>query len=257
MSKRPSLFTLARKAVMFELRLYRSLFRWVTRRPYVPKSGVETFTYAQTVSMVMWLWIFASAVEVVVAHLLVPWPAARITLLMLGVWGLVWMVGFLASLKIYPHLLSDTGLRVRHGATVDISVPWEAISSLSVHRRDLPSTIRTLQPRETDRGTNLQVGVSGEVNVHAALREPTTVRTPKGDFDISELSFFADEPRPLVARASASGLREPRPDAASALASRIANCRGRASGARCRTPPAPQASPYVRSRVSRYNWQRR
>lgn len=194
-------FSFARRALIFELRLYRSLFRWMTRRPVVPSADVEAIGYSQAVTPVMWLWIFASAIEMVVVHLLIPWPAVRIILLVVSAWGLIWMVGFLASLKVYPHLLGASTLRVRHGASVDITIPWDSIASVAARRRDLPSSIRTLQPRETKSGTDLQVGVSGEINVHAVLRHPLTVPTPKGTQDITELSFWVDDPRAFVARA--------------------------------------------------------
>src|SRR5215207_11759459 len=57
---RRSVFSLARRAVMFELRLYRSLYRWVTRRPVVPSPDVEAVGYSRAVTPVMLLWIFAS-----------------------------------------------------------------------------------------------------------------------------------------------------------------------------------------------------
>ena len=61
--------------------------------------------------------------------------------------------------------------------------------------------MRTMQFRETKSGTDLQVGVSGEVNVHAVLRHPLTVPTPKGDKEITELSFWVDDPKSFVGRA--------------------------------------------------------
>lgn len=192
---------LAWRAVLFELRLYRSLVRWVTRRRDVPGSGAAAFGYAQAVTPVMWLWIFASAVEVPLVHVLIPWEAVRVVALVVSVWGLVWMVGLLAAMNVHPHLLGEDLLRVRHGASTDIRLPWEAVASMAVERRDLPSSIRTLQPRETASGTDLQVAVSGQVNVHAVLRRPTTVTTPKGRQEITALSFFTDDPRALVARA--------------------------------------------------------
>jgi hypothetical protein len=201
MSDRGTVFSLARRAVVFELRLYRSLIRWVARRQDVPRSGAEPFGYARAVTPVMWLWIFASAVEIPVLHLLVPWDTVRLVLLVVSAWGLVWMVGMLASLRVYPHLLSDSALRVRHGASIDISVPWDAVARMTVKHGDLPSSMRQLQPRETDHGIDLQIGVSGEVNVHAVLHRPLVVPTPKGALEIGELSFLADDPRDLVARA--------------------------------------------------------
>lgn len=195
------LYALARHGVVFELRLYRSLFRWPARRPDLGGPGDVPFTYARTVTPVMWLWIFASAAELPLVHLLVPWEWLRISLLVVGVWGLVWMVGLLASLYVHPHLLGADRLRVRYGASHTVEVPWAAVASITYKDEDLESTVWTLQPRETDRGTDLQVGVSGRVNVHATLHDPTEVATAKGPMRIVELSFFADEPRPLVAQA--------------------------------------------------------
>lgn len=196
------LLALSRHGVVLELRLYRSLFRWLTRRPFLPR-GAEPYGYARSVTPVMWLWIFASAAEIPLAHVLVPWDGVRIALLVVGAWGLAWMVGFLASLNVYPHLLTAECLRVRNGALADLALPWSAVARVTTRQRDLDSTIRTLQPRETDPGTDLQVGVSGQVNVHAVLHAPTVVATAKGPMEIVELSFWADDPRALAARARA------------------------------------------------------
>jgi hypothetical protein len=159
----------------------------------------------------MWLWIFASAAEVPLVHVLVPWDSVRIALLLIAVWGLVWMIGLLASLTVYPHLLTDANMRIRYGAGIDIAIPWEDVASITVDRRDLPSSIRALQPLETPVGTDLRIGVSGQVNVRAQLREPTTVPTPKGDQEVGAVSFFADDPRSLVARARQYGGVSPLP----------------------------------------------
>ncbi len=50
--------------------------------------------------------------------------------LALGAYGLFWMFGLLASLLIHPHVLSDAGLRIRYGITVDMAIPWEAIGEI-------------------------------------------------------------------------------------------------------------------------------
>lgn len=195
------LWGLARHAVVFELRLYRSLLRWLARRPDHGGPSDEPVGYARTVTPVMWLWILASAAELPLVHVLVPWDGVRIALLVVGVWGLVWMVGLLASLYVYPHLLGPDRLRVRYGASHDIALPWDAVATVATKHQDLDSTVWTLQPEETDQGTHLRVGVSGRVNVHLRLHRPTTVSTAKGDLEIVRLSFFADDPREVVARA--------------------------------------------------------
>jgi hypothetical protein len=195
------LWALAKHAVVFEIRLYRSLARWLVRRPEHGAPADVPVTYARTVTPVMWLWIFASAAEIPLAHVLVPWEGVRIALLVVGVWGLVWMVGLLASLYVYPHLLGPDRLRARHGASHAIDLPWEAVASVTSKAEDLDSTVWTLQPRETEDGVDLQLGVSGQVNVHLRLKRPTVVATAKGQQEIVELSLFADEPRSFVQRA--------------------------------------------------------
>ena len=184
-------------AVVFEVRLYRSLARWVARRPVVPPDA-RAATYHRSNAPVMWLWIFASAAELPLVHVLVPWEAPRLALLVLGVWGLVWMIGFLAATVVHPHLLDHEGIEVRSGAAHRIALPWSAVVSVATRREDLASTIWQLQPVEGTAGTDLNVG-GGEVNVHLTLREPTVVETARGPIEVVEVSFFADEPREVVA----------------------------------------------------------
>lgn len=192
--------SLAKHALVFELNIYKSLLRWVFHRPSIPQ-GAQPVGYAQAVTPVMLLWIFASAMEVPLFHVLVPWHTVRIIGVVIGIWGLLWMLGLLGGLRSYPHLIEETVLRVRGGAMHDIPVPWAAIDTFTYDDRDLPSSIWTLQPRETTRGIDLQVGVSGRVNVHAVLHRSFMVSTRKGDMEIAEISFWADNPREFVARA--------------------------------------------------------
>ena len=191
----------ARHAVVFEVRLYRSLLRWVTRRADRGGATDTAFGYARMITPVMWLWIFASAAEIPLAHVLVPWDGVRLALLVTGVWGLVWMIGLLASLWVYPHLLGPDRLLVRSGAGHRVALPWKLVESLSVRTEDLPSSVWTLQPLDTPDGTDLNVGTGAQVNVHARLVRPTVVTTAKGPLEVVEVSFYADEPRDLVAHA--------------------------------------------------------
>lgn len=189
---------LAWRGVRYELSLYRSLLRWVARRPSVP-AGSRPVGYARLVSPLLWLWIFGSAVEIPVAHVLLPWESVRGVVLVLGVWGLMWMLGMLASLRVHPHLLTDDGIRVRHGALIDVAVPWAEVERADAVSRDLPSSLWTLQQEVEDDGVHLHVAVSGSTNVRLVLRRPVTVRTPRGPLDVVRLSLLADEPRELVA----------------------------------------------------------
>ncbi|MFG1921006.1 hypothetical protein [Cryptosporangium sp. NPDC048952] len=182
-----------RRAVLFELRIYRNIVRWIARRPDV-RSG-EPFGYAQLVTPVLCLWIFGSAVETVVVHFIVPWEGPRLVLDVIGVWGLLWMVGFLAGMRVYPHLVTPEALRVRHGGNTDLKLTWDTIESVTHRRKDLESSIKTLRFSDDE----LFVAVNNEVNVRVVLTEPIVVR----DREVTAVSFYADDPKNLVARAKA------------------------------------------------------
>jgi hypothetical protein len=189
----------AKHALIFELNIYRSLLRWLFRRPSIP-AGFAPVGYARLATPMMALWIFGSALELPLVHVLVPWDGVRIALLVIGVWGLLWMLGALAGLRTYPHLLGSDTLRIRNGAMHDIAVPCDVIAQVSTQDRSLPSSMWVLQPQETDDGTHLNVAVSGRVNVHLAFREPVTVHTTKGEMVLTRVSLWADEPRQLATR---------------------------------------------------------
>ena len=68
-------------ALLLEITLYRALGRWVVRRPDVP-AGTVPIGYSRLVAPMLWLWIFGSAVEVVVLDVLLSrwWTPLRIPL---------------------------------------------------------------------------------------------------------------------------------------------------------------------------------
>lgn len=140
---------MAKHALVFELNIYKSLLRWLLRRPSIP-AGFEPVGYARLATPVMALWIFGSALELPLVHVLVPWHAVRISLLIISVWGLLWMLGALAGLRSYPHLLGSDMLRIRNGAMHDIAIPWKAIAQVTTQDRSLPSSMWVLQPQETN-----------------------------------------------------------------------------------------------------------
>jgi hypothetical protein len=189
---------LVRRAVRYELRLYQSLFRWVTRRPDVP-AGAMPIRYVGGVEVLLWVFILLSAVELVVFHVILPWETIRTIVDILSVWGVVWMVGLLASFKVYPHLVTDSGLRVRNGINADLIVPWDAIATVGVRERSREKS-RSLQLDRDGTGTVLNVVTASRTNVELALRHPLAVRLPKGEVPVTEIRLFADDARELVSQ---------------------------------------------------------
>lgn len=190
--------------LLLELRLYRSLVLWALRRRPGVRPGATPLGYAQLVTPMMGLWIFASALEVPLVHVITPWDGLRIALLALSVWGLVWMLGMLSAIRIHPHLVDDEGIRVRYGVTVDAAVPWDAVAAVHVREEDWPSSVRTVQWRDGDRASGrLAVAVGARTNLVLELRRPVAVPLHglhgRRTHAVTELSLWVDDPREAAA----------------------------------------------------------
>jgi hypothetical protein len=148
------------------------------------------------------LWIFGSTVEVIVVevvlrHLDQPWAATlRTPLLVLGIWGVLWMLGMLASYRVRPHLLTDADLRVRSGARTWLVVPLEAVESTRPVEHEVPGVIRSLHVD----GALALVGVSSRTNLEMVLAGPTTMPTSKGEVTVSRVGIWVDQPREVAAQ---------------------------------------------------------
>ncbi len=186
-------------ALRLEITLYRALARWVTRRPEVP-AGTVPIGYSGLVAPMLWLWIFGSAVEVVVLDVLLSrwWTPLRIPLLVLGVWGLVWMLGMLAAYRTRPHLLGATSLQVRDGIHARVDVPLEGISSVRSVDHELPGLLRSVHVEGEGSAAILLVGVGSRTNLELVLIGPTVLQTPHGPRTVSRVGLWVDEPREIA-----------------------------------------------------------
>ena len=191
---------LTRRVLSFELALHRSLFRWVTRRPDIPAGSVG-FSYVGAVAVLLWVFVGVSAVEVVGVHLVLPWDGVRLAADILSIWGLVWMLGMTASLNVYPHLATGTGLRIRNGSGTDLTVPWDSIETIGVRVRSRDGSA-TLQVDRDEQGNVLNVVMASQTNVDVTLRCPLVVPVGKGkEEQVVALRLYADDASGLVSRA--------------------------------------------------------
>lgn len=191
---------LARRAVTYELGMWRSLYRWVFRRPASRDPGAVAFGYSGMVTSLLIVFIVVSAIEIPVIHLVVPWEGLRLALDALGVYGLLWMFGLLASLRVYPHIVADPGLRVRNGFSLDVTIAWDDIDTIRSRGRDLPGP--TVQVDHAEAGTVLKIGMMRQTNIDVTLRRPVSVPVAKTNGEpVSELRFYADDANALIAAA--------------------------------------------------------
>lgn len=189
--------TIGRLVVRYERLMWTDLFRWLTRRP-VCERGATPFGYARTVTPVMLAFIGVSVIELPILHLVIPWHGLRVAADILSVYGVIWMVGALAGLRVNPHSVGPSGLRVRGGGGLDLTIPWEEIASVTAVERTVNGRNLTVD------GTALNIGVMKRTNVDIAFRYPTILELPRGDTEpVRSLRIGVDEPAAMVAAARA------------------------------------------------------
>ncbi|WBB70716.1 PH domain-containing protein [Micromonospora sp. WMMD812] len=189
---------LLRMATRYEIRLWTSLYRWIFRRPEKLRPGDRTFGYTGAVMTLMWVFIIVSAIEIPILELIVPWELVSNIVLGLGIYGLFWMFGLLASLKVHPHVVGEGGIRIRNGISLDHTVPWSAIERVRVHRRSMPPEGQT-QVESNASGVTLSLGMASQTSIDVLLREPIAVPVRKArGAAVTELRFHADDPEALV-----------------------------------------------------------
>jgi hypothetical protein len=183
-----------RRALAAEAGGWISLGRWLARRPRVPR-GAAPFAYDGPTRPFLIAFAVVSAVEVFVVDLIVQrWPVPRIILLVLGIWGVTFMLGMLASVRMNPHAVGPTGLLIRSGTAIRQSLSWSQVESVTARTQVLEKG-KSIQVD----GPVLHLVVQSATTVTVTLREPVTVTLPTGDVEVTEIRFHADDPQALVA----------------------------------------------------------
>lgn len=204
--RRARIRDLGARAIRVELRIYESLARAIARRPMIP-SGARGFRYHRPVLTILIIFMALSAVEIPIIDAIVHrWAPVRIGFLVLGIWGLTWMIGLLCAYLTRPHAVGPEGVSVREGLELDVFLPWSDISSI----RMLATSVDPSDP-DRPRGRMLTedgericaIRIGNETNLEIALERPTEITLPGlrpkgGTHRISRLRFWADEPREVL-----------------------------------------------------------
>lgn len=197
-----SAWSFVARAVRMELRIYDSIGRAIARRPAIERGGTG-FSYHRPVLTILIIFIALSAVEIPILDLIVHrWPVVRIAVLIIGIWGLTWMIGLLCAYYMRPHVVGPAGIRVRDGLEIDIPLDWDTIASVArIRQVDPPKS-----PRFTDHDGErvLSLRMQDEVNIEIRLERPTPLRIPgrppKGGVQDAEIvRLWTDDPTAYLA----------------------------------------------------------
>ena len=119
----------------------------------------------------------------------------RVVVHVVGVYGLVWLVGFYASMRARPHQLVDGVLVLHRGMLARLSIPVEDITSIA----PLPSFSDDWKRRAYGKGA-LRMDVAGPAVLELVLRTPARAMRTLGSSAPSTRIFIAvDDPAAFTA----------------------------------------------------------
>ncbi|HRN28829.1 MAG TPA: hypothetical protein PK781_09440 [Terrimesophilobacter sp.] len=187
--------------MVLEIRSFASLLRWITRRHRVPPKA-QAFGYTRGSMGIPVVLVVLSVIELVVVHFLVPWLWLQLVLLVLTVWGVLFILGLLAARIVNPHYLADSTLVLRWGHHEVLRTPVSNVSSVTRHANHVHT-----QPHVE--GQRLTLTSFQSTNVRILLTQPAPAAPPVSkkqlppDFHASELQLRVDSPDDLLAALSA------------------------------------------------------
>ena len=181
---------LGRAAWRAEVGIWQSFYRWIFRRPRVPK-GASGFSYHSPILTILVIFIVLSAIEIPVIDMIVHrWDWVRIPLLIAGIWGVTWMVGLLLSFLTRPHAVGPEGIRARDGAHVDVDLPWDAVASVE-KSKDVQEKAPKIQDEEHGRTLALRIG--NETNVLITLEHPVRTKLRDDVVEVDAVRLWVDD----------------------------------------------------------------
>ena len=193
-----------------EMRIFASLGRWVSRKPHVP-DGAIAVGYARGALAVPAAFAVAAVVEMVVVHVLVPWPSVRVVLALLSLYGLLFLLGWMGSQVVRPHLIYPDRMVVRSGNLAVAEIPRAHIARMDRARSsrtpkdyinvedDGTATLTLAGPD----GTNVRLELAGT----AAVRVPGLPWARRAAREVGRIRLSVDDPTSLVALFSAKVAR--------------------------------------------------
>lgn len=195
-----------------EFALAGSLVRMCLGRPSVPE-GSRPFSNHRRSEPIRWLLVGITVVEIVVLHLVIPWPTARLVLVILSAYSLLWVVGLIAGFNTHPHLLVPDAVILRHGPRTRLQVPRRAIASVRVREADLPG-VRSIKFEHADPPGGdpvLHLAQAGRTNTVLTLAPAIDGGALSGGQDITRIHCWLDDPKAFCASLDPHPHPHPRP----------------------------------------------
>lgn len=175
-----------------EAQLVASMVLLLRRRRHGVPPGAVPISYDRALRPMGLLMLGVAIVELLVVELVLPWPSARLVLLILSVYTLVVVLGIVASNTVRPHVVTADTLRLRAGSWADVRVPLDAVADARARLGDAPNRSVAVV------GDALVMGVAGATTVEVRLRDEVLLDLGRRSAVVSTVRFAADDPAAAV-----------------------------------------------------------
>ena len=184
------------RLLLFEVHGWHALVTLPARWPR--QTSPTEFPYAAGLGMLMGVLLGLTLVELpifgLLAALLLPWLAARVGLLVLGLYAVWFMASLWAGVVTSPHVVRDRRLLLRAGLLAGMVVPLEDIAALRPMRQSWSAQFGPLLKDGT-----AAFPVNGSTEFELRLRRPAVLWRMLGrDLAVERVHVHADDPNRML-----------------------------------------------------------
>ena len=194
---------LVARLIVGEPKLWAAIFLWVSGRS---RRGARSFHYSASSNLgpvfvvVLGLIVLEGVGGGLLARL-APWPWLSPGLIIVSAYAAIWIIGIYASLRAFPHVVTQRGLLLRYGVLGEAWIPWSEFDEVVTERRMSPRGMDGLSTRDGI----ATMAVGGRTTV--TIRRQTSGKV-KGFLreiaGIREIRVAADDPGAFLAAITAA-----------------------------------------------------
>lgn len=193
---------IAASLIVGEPKLWAAIFLWMLGRS---RRDARSFHYSASsnlglVSVVVLGLILLEGVGGGLLARLAPWPWLSPVLIIISAYAAIWIIGIYASLRAFPHLVTEQGLLLRHGVLGEAWIPWREVDQVVKETLVSPGGMDGLSTRDGI----ATFAVGGKTSVTIRRRSPGPVKGfLRGTAGISQIRVAADDPDAFLAAITA------------------------------------------------------
>jgi hypothetical protein len=194
---------IAARLIVGEPKLWAAIFLWISGRS---RRDARSFHYSALSNLglvsavVLGLIVLEGGIGGLLARL-APWPWLSPVLIIVSVYAAVWIIGIYASLRAFPHLVTEQGLLLRYGVLGEAWIPWRELDQAVKETLVSPGGMDGLSTK----GGIATLAVGGRTAVTIRRRNPGIVKGfLRETVGISQIRIAADDPDAFLAAITAA-----------------------------------------------------